>query len=225
MNPVFLFHTNIDLTWELSGCQRQPTALVKSDAVEFPLRLLSTPSYTMTAIQPPVHPFSPAELDTERGKLVFWLLSIEGALAFGLCSISWRSKDIWDDSGCIFRAPECFMCQWTAVYAFSFRLPSFIELWRDRKRRSAFIIRVWLWHVGHQCIGRLGYGWSEVVFFAALLRWFSWLRLLLMWLLRLRLLAVRLDFWMGGAVKKVLHAVRSSVLWGQRLDLGLKSWL
>ena len=63
----------------------------------------------MTAIQSPVRPSSPAELDTERVKLVFWLLNIEGALAFDLFSISWRSKVFGEVGSCIFCAPECFM--------------------------------------------------------------------------------------------------------------------
>jgi hypothetical protein len=109
MNLVLPFLTNIDLTCELSGSLRQPTALVKSDAVEFPLMLPSTPSYQMTAIQAPVRPSSPAELGTDRGRLVFWLLTIEGVLAFDLFSVSWGS-DVFGEVGvCIFRAPECFM--------------------------------------------------------------------------------------------------------------------
>jgi len=42
----------------------------------FPLMLPSTPSYQKRAIQAPIQPSSPAELDTKRGKVVFWLLNI-----------------------------------------------------------------------------------------------------------------------------------------------------
>jgi len=224
MNLVLPFNTNIGLTWELSGSLRQPSAIVTSDAVEFPHMLPSTPSYSMTPNQAPIRPSSPAELDTERGRLDIWLFTIEGALVFDLCSVSWRSKMFGEVGVCIFRAPECFVFGWPAVYAFSFWLPSFIELWRDPGRWSAFIILVQLWLVGLQCFRRLRYGWSDVAIPAALLRWISWLPLLLLWLLQLWLFAVRLDFWIGGAVEKLFHTVQSSILWGQRLDLGHKSW-
>ena len=225
MNLVLLFQTNIDLTWELSSSLRKPLASVKSDVVEFPLMLTSTPSWPMTASQAPVRPSSPAELGTKRGRLDFWLLTIEGALAFDLYSGSCGSKVFGEDGACIFRASECFIFLWSSAYAFSFLLPSFVELWRDPRCWSAFIILVRLWLFGHWCFGRQGYGWSEVAFLAALLRWWlSWLPLLLLWLLRLRLFAVRLDFWIGGAVEKSFYTVKFSVLWGQRLDLGPKSW-
>jgi len=69
------------------------------------------PVQTRTAggLPGPVANTTPAELGTERGKLVFWLLTVEGALVFYLCSVSWRSKVIWEVGACIFRAPECFM--------------------------------------------------------------------------------------------------------------------
>jgi len=92
MNPVLPFHTNIDVTSELSGSLRQRSALVKSDEVEFLVMLPSTPSYPMSAIQDPVRPCSPADVDPVRGRLVFWLLAIGGVLAFDLFSVSRRSK-------------------------------------------------------------------------------------------------------------------------------------
>jgi len=46
-----------------------------------------------------------------------------------------------------------------------------------------------------------------------------------MWLRLLGLFAIRLDLWISGSVEKLFHAVDFSILWGQRLDVGLKSWL
>jgi hypothetical protein len=225
MNPVLPFRANLVMTWELSGSRRLPSALVISDAVEFPIMLPSTPSYPMTAVQAHVRPATPAELGTERCTLVFCLLAIEGVLAFNLCSVSWGRKVFGEVGWCIVRAPECVRFRWSATYAFSCRLPSFVEPWRDPTRWSAFIILVQHWLIRLQLLGWLGYGWSEVAFLATLLRyWLSWLPLLLLWLLQLRLFAIRLDFWIGGAVEKLFHSVESSVLCGQRLDLELKSY-
>jgi len=224
MNLVWPFHTNIDLTWELSGSLRQLSACLKSDAVEFALKLPSTCSYSMTAIQAEICPSSPAELDSERGNLMFWWLTVEGAMAFGLFSVSWRCNVFGEVGLCIFCAPECFMIGWPVAYAFSFQLPSFIELWQDPVRTSAFIIIVSLWLLGLWCFGWLGCRWLEVMFVASLLGWLSWLLSLLMWLLLLGLFAVWLDFSIGGSVKKLFHAVKFSILWGQRHDLGLLSW-
>jgi len=168
MSLVLPFHTNIDLTWELSGSLRQPSALAKSDVVKFPLMLPSTLSYPMTAIQSPVRPSSPTKLGTDRGRLVFWLLTIEVALAFDLCSVTWGWKVVWKVGGCIFRAPKCVMFRCFAAYAFSFQLPSFAKLWRDPRCWSACIILLQLWFVGLRCFGRLEYGWSVVAFHATL---------------------------------------------------------
>jgi hypothetical protein len=82
---------------------------VKSDVVEFPVMLLSTPWYLMTAIQDPIRPLSPAERGTVRGRLVFSLLTIEGVLVFDLFSMFGRSKVFREVGGCIFRAPEYFV--------------------------------------------------------------------------------------------------------------------
>jgi len=46
----------------------------------------------MTVVQAPVCPSSPAELDTESGRLVTVLLTIEGPQVFDLFSVSWSSK-------------------------------------------------------------------------------------------------------------------------------------
>jgi hypothetical protein len=54
------------------GSLLQPSALGKSDVVESTLMLPSTPSNRMTDIQAPVRLSSSAELDTEKGRLVFW---------------------------------------------------------------------------------------------------------------------------------------------------------
>jgi hypothetical protein len=61
----------------------------------------------MTAIQAPVHPSSPAELGTKRGRLVFWLWTIEGVLGFNMFSVSWESKVFGEVVVSISRAPEC----------------------------------------------------------------------------------------------------------------------
>jgi len=109
MNPDLLFHTNIDLTRELSGSIREPWALVLSDAVEFPLMLPLTPYDPMTTIHAPVCPSSSAESGAERGRLVLRLFTIEGALALDLISISWGSKVFGKVGACIFRTPGCLM--------------------------------------------------------------------------------------------------------------------
>jgi hypothetical protein len=82
---------------------------VISDAVEFPLLFPSTPSYPMAAIETPVHPSSPAEVDTKRGMLAFRLFPIEGVVVFDLVSIYWRSKVFGIVGTCIFHAPGCVM--------------------------------------------------------------------------------------------------------------------
>jgi len=62
----------------------------------------------MTAIQAPVWPSSTAELGTGRGRLVFWLLTIEGALVFDLFLVSLVSKVFREVSACMIGAPEYF---------------------------------------------------------------------------------------------------------------------
>jgi len=48
--------------------------------------------------------------------------------------------------------------------------------------------------------------------------------LLVLWLLWVGLIAIPLDFWIGGRVPKRFHTVKCSVVWGQRDDLRLKSY-
>jgi len=116
------------------------------------------------------------------------------------------------------------MFGWPAAYAYSFRLPRFRELWHDPRCRSVFLIVVRLQLVSRRSFGPLRYGWSESAFLAALLSLFSWLLLLSMWLLLSGCFAVQLDFWIGSAVNKHFHTVKVSILLGQQLHLGLKSW-
>jgi hypothetical protein len=87
LDPALPFHTTIGLTWEVSGSLRQPSDLVKSVVVEFPLIFPSSLSNPMTAVQAPVRPSSPIKLDSKRGMLDCSLLIIEGALAFDLVSV------------------------------------------------------------------------------------------------------------------------------------------
>jgi len=179
----------------------------------------------MTAIDTSIRPVSPAGPGHERADLVLWLLTVEGELASDLFSISSTSKVFGEVVTCILYSPECSMFGWPAAYAVSFRLASFIEHWRDPRPCSVFIIDVGLSLVALWCFGRLGYGWSAVANLAPLLRRFSWLLLLFMWLLLLGLYAIRLDFWIGGAVRMLFRTVKFSILSGQQLDVRLKSWL
>jgi len=64
----------------------------------------------MTVIQSPVCPSSPAKLDPERGRLVFWLLTIEGALGFDLLSVTWRSKIFGEVGECVYFVHRNVLC-------------------------------------------------------------------------------------------------------------------
>jgi len=61
---------------------------MKLDALEFPPMLPSIHLYIMTAFEAPIGASSSAELGTERGRLVFWLLTVKGALEFEWFSVS-----------------------------------------------------------------------------------------------------------------------------------------
>jgi hypothetical protein len=64
---------------------------MKSDAVEFPLMLQSMSSYLITAKPTPIPSFSPADLDTENSRLLYWLFTIKRVLVFDLVLMSsWR---------------------------------------------------------------------------------------------------------------------------------------
>ena len=82
-----------------------------SDAVQYAVLLQSTPLYPTTAIQSQICPSSHTELATKGGKIVIWLLSIEGVLSFDVFSVSWRSKLCGEVILDIFRAPACFTFQ------------------------------------------------------------------------------------------------------------------
>lgn len=58
------------------------------------------PSYPMTEILTLFHPSPLTEIHFDTGRLVFWLLTVEGALAFDQFAISGRSKVIWE-VGCV----------------------------------------------------------------------------------------------------------------------------
>jgi len=100
------------------------------------------PLYPLTAIQAAIHPSSPAELGTERGKLVLSWLTVLEVLAFDLFAVTWEIQVIGEVGALIVWAAECFVSGWPSAYAFSFRLQSVIELWWDAKPSSAFIITV-----------------------------------------------------------------------------------
>ena len=110
MNSVLLFHSNIDIASALSDSLEQPSAIMESDVVQFPLKFPSMPSYPITTIQAPLPPLFFAYLDTKSVKLVIRLRTVKGAFAFDLISVSWWSKVLGDNDAGIFCAPESFMC-------------------------------------------------------------------------------------------------------------------
>jgi len=75
---------DIDITFLPSGSPERLLILVRSDEVELRPELPTWPAHPMSSFPAPSCQTSPAMLDTGRGILVFYLLSVEALLVLHL---------------------------------------------------------------------------------------------------------------------------------------------